>query len=136
MQNQTGFGEITSLDVQNELVSRGIIVGVAPPDGQIPDGPDEAIVIVGPGDRIDYDGRYLPIYPTPVVTEVEEEERILPYLPDEEEKPANRWLLGILGIAVFALIALGGEEPPAPRRPRKRPEPEEAYEEYYSEEED
>jgi len=125
MQDRTGFGVITSQDVQNELVSRGITVGVglpAPPD-EIPEArvippeaPQEPVVVVAPRGEIDYEP-YIPIYPPPIVTldvAEEEEEEILPYIPGEirpeVEKGINKGLLVVMGLAVFALVALGGQE--------------------------
>ena len=127
MQDQRGFGVITSQDVQNELVSRGITVGVglpAPPD-EIPEAPvippeapQEPIVVVAPRGEIDYEP-YIPIYPPPIVTldvaEEEEEEEILPFIPaeirPEAKKGINKGLLAVMGVAAFALIALGAQEP-------------------------
>jgi len=140
------FGVITNTDIENELLARGITVTMAPPvpdgeDGEIPDGllvppdgPEDAIVVVGPRDEIDYDGKYIPIYPTPVITEMEEEEEeILPPIPNgvEVEKGINKWLLVVMGVAVFALIALGGQQPVRTQRRRQPSEPE-----AYSEEEE
>lgn len=147
------LGVITSPDIENEIYSRGITVGepppgvtpppILPPPPGVTPSPISPIVVVPPRGEIPYEP-FLPLYPPAVVTP-DVDEGILPYIPAgvEPGKGLGKGLWAILGIAAFALVFLGGQEPTprSPRRrsearPRRRTEPEEeAYEEDYGEEE-
>lgn len=134
------LGVITPGAIADELVSRGIRVGLPATPGVTtphfpptpPDSPEQTVTVLQPDQRRDYYEPYIPIYPPPDVSpEDVTPTAIIPYIaprPEPEEKKGlDKTLVIIIGVAALGLMMFARPRPGPTRDEYQRRRPGRRY---------